>query len=79
MLGWPGRFRNDLFDRIQISARVSHFFVFKTLWLDVPENTSRDITTSSNSDHKIRPEYIQDLFSGDLTKLVHLFSTSLVS
>ena len=40
--------------------------------MDVPENAGRDITTTANSDHKIRLEYIEDLFRGGLTELVHL-------
>lgn len=40
--------------------------------MDVPENAGRDITTTANSDHKIRLEYIEDLFRRGLTELVHL-------
>ena len=32
--------------------------------MDVPENAGRDITTTANSDHKIRLEYIEDLLRG---------------
>ena len=41
-------------------------------FMDVPENAGRDITTTTNSDHKIRLEYIEDLFRRGLTELVHL-------
>ena len=39
---------------------------------DVPENAGRDITTTANSDHKLRAEDIENLFGRGLTELVHL-------
>lgn len=39
---------------------------------DIPKNSCRNISTTTNGDHKIRVNGAQNLVGGSLTKLMHL-------
>lgn len=42
----------------------------------LPKNASRDITATTDCDHEIGAEFIQDLLGRGLAQLVHLYDSS---
>lgn len=78
ILGSPARLRNDLLAKGYMSIGWSKRLLHSGCSSHLPEDTSRDISSSANSDHKVRVEFIQYSVSRSLTELVDL-STDLVS
>jgi len=64
MLGAPGCLRKDL-AYVSGCGRDS-------CYISIPQDASRDIATTTNCDHKIRFELIENLWCGFLAHLVDL-------
>lgn len=39
---------------------------------DIPQNASRNVATTTNGDHQVRVEFLEDGIGGLLAQLVHL-------
>lgn len=73
MLGWLGRLRKDLSELVSLLILS---LVVSDVWLggggEIPQDSSRNVTTSPNGYHQVRVEGIDDFVCGGLAEFVDL-------